>query len=255
MNYKLWIPVISLMILSESFIPTGRDREKNPHPVRKGDGTVILYVTRHGKTMFNTFNRVQGWSDSPLTDDGIKAAEKLGEGLKDTSFVAIYTSTSGRAIETAEIVIKHNQYKGIPSYQTKDLREWGFGSFEGDLNPVMWGKVMNATNTSDPKALFKMPLTQIANTISKIDTSGIAENWEAISKRIRNALNQMITQTSAKGGGNVLVVCHGLTISSMVQLLDSTQTVVGIENASVTKIIYKNGAYKVLSVGDMKYSN
>ena len=26
-----------------------------------------LYVIRHGKTMFNTIGRAQGWSDTPLT--------------------------------------------------------------------------------------------------------------------------------------------------------------------------------------------
>ncbi|HAH13997.1 MAG TPA: histidine phosphatase family protein, partial [Pantoea agglomerans] len=26
---------------------------------------VTLYVTRHGKTMFNTVHRAQGWADTP----------------------------------------------------------------------------------------------------------------------------------------------------------------------------------------------
>ena len=26
-----------------------------------------LYIIRHGKTMFNTIGRTQGWSDTPLT--------------------------------------------------------------------------------------------------------------------------------------------------------------------------------------------
>lgn len=29
-----------------------------------------LYVVRHGKTMFNTLQRVQGWCDTPLTRTG-----------------------------------------------------------------------------------------------------------------------------------------------------------------------------------------
>ena len=28
-----------------------------------------LYIARHGKTMFNTIGRAQGWSDTPLTDE------------------------------------------------------------------------------------------------------------------------------------------------------------------------------------------
>lgn len=31
---------------------------------------VTLYIARHGKTMFNTIGRVQGWCDTPLTQKG-----------------------------------------------------------------------------------------------------------------------------------------------------------------------------------------
>ncbi|WP_165437759.1 histidine phosphatase family protein, partial [Streptococcus ruminantium] len=30
-----------------------------------------IYLMRHGETLFNTQKRVQGWSDSPLTEKGI----------------------------------------------------------------------------------------------------------------------------------------------------------------------------------------
>ena len=30
-----------------------------------------LYLIRHGETLFNTQKRVQGWCDSPLTENGI----------------------------------------------------------------------------------------------------------------------------------------------------------------------------------------
>lgn len=42
---------------------------------------VKLYIARHGKTMFNTIGRVQGWSDSPLTPF-VKKNRELGVGLK-----------------------------------------------------------------------------------------------------------------------------------------------------------------------------
>ena len=43
---------------------------------------VKLYIARHGKTMFNTIGRVQGWSDSPLTPFGEEGIRELGVGLK-----------------------------------------------------------------------------------------------------------------------------------------------------------------------------
>ena len=35
-----------------------------------------LYLMRHGETLFNTQKRVQGWCDSPLTENGICQAEQ-----------------------------------------------------------------------------------------------------------------------------------------------------------------------------------
>ena len=34
---------------------------------------VRLYLVRHGKTMFNTIGRAQGWSDTPLTAEGAES--------------------------------------------------------------------------------------------------------------------------------------------------------------------------------------
>ena len=41
-----------------------------------------LYIARHGKTMFNTIGRAQGWSDSPLTEAGERGIHELGIGLR-----------------------------------------------------------------------------------------------------------------------------------------------------------------------------
>lgn len=48
--------------------------------------TVNIYFARHGKTLLNTFDRVQGWADSPLTEDGRRVARYLGAGLKGIKF-------------------------------------------------------------------------------------------------------------------------------------------------------------------------
>ncbi len=45
-----------------------------------------LYIVRHGKTMFNTIERVQGWCDTPLTKQGQEGIHYLGRGLKMSTF-------------------------------------------------------------------------------------------------------------------------------------------------------------------------
>ena len=56
---------------------------------------VTLYVTRHGKTMFNTVHRAQGWADTPLTPAGVEVAQKLGRGLQTIPFIAVWSSDAG----------------------------------------------------------------------------------------------------------------------------------------------------------------
>lgn len=35
-----------------------------------------LYLVRHGETLFNIQNKIQGWCDSPLTENGVAQAKK-----------------------------------------------------------------------------------------------------------------------------------------------------------------------------------
>ena len=65
-----------------------------------------LYLMRHGETLFNTQKRVQGWCDSPLTENGILQAEQAKQyfAKKGISFDAVYSSTQERATDTAKIV-------------------------------------------------------------------------------------------------------------------------------------------------------
>ncbi|GMA54558.1 hypothetical protein GCM10025857_59150 [Alicyclobacillus contaminans] len=99
-----------------------------------------LYVVRHGKTMFNTVQRVQGWCDTPLTKTGVEGIQHLGAGLKDVDFKEAYASDSGRAIETARLILsQHPNGPQIPFRVDKRIREWCFGSLEGGYDAEMWG--------------------------------------------------------------------------------------------------------------------
>ena len=96
----------------------------------------ILYLMRHGQTLFNVRHKVQGFCDSPLTELGInqaKIARRYFDHNKIT-FDHAYSSTSESASDTLELITKI-EYKSL-----KGLKEWNFGTFEGeseDLNPKL----------------------------------------------------------------------------------------------------------------------
>ena len=58
----------------------------------------VLYLVRHGQTLFNVQHKIQGWCDSPLTDLGIEQAKRVTNYFDshDICFDHAYSSTSER---------------------------------------------------------------------------------------------------------------------------------------------------------------
>lgn len=87
-----------------------------------------FYLMRHGQTLFNVQNRIQGWCDSPLTEKGIQDAKSVRDYFDrhGMTFDYYYCTTTERASDTLELATGQMDYKRI-----KGLKEFHFGSFEG----------------------------------------------------------------------------------------------------------------------------
>lgn len=183
----------------------------------------------------------------------MEVASNLGTGLKDIHFTKVYSSDSGRAIETANLVLKHSEQSKLKLEKRKNLRELNFGIFEGEKLENMWDVVGKAAGVASPEELMKFSIQEVINLIRAADPTKQAEDWELFSTRITTEIDKISEEAAKNGGGNVLVVVHGLLITALIEMLDSTKTKLGVENASVTKIVYQDGTYTVESVGDMSY--
>lgn len=56
-----------------------------------------IYLVRHGKTFINKYNKMQGWCDTPLTDEGREGAEKAAEALQELPLDIALSSNTLRA--------------------------------------------------------------------------------------------------------------------------------------------------------------
>ena len=137
--------------------------------------------------------------------------------------------------------------------QRKKLRELNFGIFEGEKLDNMWDAVGKAAGVASPEELMKFSIQEVIDLIRAADPTKQAEDWELFSTRIKAEIDNISEEAAKNGGGNVLVVVHGLLITTLIEMLDSSKTKLGVENASVTKIVYQDGTYTVESVGDMSY--
>jgi len=88
-----------------------------------------LILVRHGETNWNKEGRVQGAnSDTELSDDGIKQADKLALFLKDENITVIVSSPLKRTVAMAEAIAGQHQ---LPVEVDDGLREIDFGELEG----------------------------------------------------------------------------------------------------------------------------
>jgi broad specificity phosphatase PhoE len=85
-----------------------------------------LLLVRHGQTDWSRDGRHTGRTDVPLTGEGRRQAERLGERLAGRDFARVLTSPLSRAAETCRLAGFGEQAETRP-----ELAEWDYGDYEG----------------------------------------------------------------------------------------------------------------------------
>lgn len=93
--------------------------------------TTRVFATRHGQTEWNTKALLQGHQESNLTDLGREQSRLLGARLRDEPLTAIYSSTSRRAMSTAQLIAEPRglTVSKFPGLEEMDLGQWQGLSF------------------------------------------------------------------------------------------------------------------------------
>ena len=86
----------------------------------------MIYIIRHGKTERNQANVLQGRSDYPLNDEGIRQAEAAADRLRNIRFDHVFSSPLTRAVQTAKIVVPD-----LEPVIDERLIEMDYGPYEG----------------------------------------------------------------------------------------------------------------------------
>ncbi|KHK99971.1 hypothetical protein LK09_01250 [Microbacterium mangrovi] len=255
-------------------------------PAGKGsDKTVTIYLTRHGQTILNTLERVQGWTDSPLIQAGRALPVTVGQNIRarEGAFDAAYSADMKRHLESAQLILQGAGQSSLPVTQLAGLREIDFGRYEGAENKEMWTAIVEHLGyTVDHAAPAQAPadatgqnggwqtMQAIAATQRGLDAlmsamkavaSEPAENGAVlpaedctdVDARMSADLNEIAQDAAKRNDKRILVVSSGLSISCF--LTDSLHTTVagGISNVAVSKLSYTNGTWKVLTVNDKSY--
>ncbi len=113
-------------------------------------GATTLFLVRHGETIDNARQIMQGQTQGCLNERGREQAQQVAQRLADEPIDAIIASDLQRAIQTAEIIAEPH---GLSVKTTPLLRERDWGSFTGRFIPDLKGEVWPNDIESEPALL------------------------------------------------------------------------------------------------------
>ncbi len=147
-----------------------------------------LFLARHGETLWNRADRLQGQTDVELNDAGRRHAEILLSRLRHEHIDVVYCSTLRRAVQTAEPLAKQLR---LPVRQRPELREIAFGVLEG-----------KALDDPDP-AVRAMLRRRLEDKAGFVPPGG--ESYRQVEERIAPLLERLHQEHA---GQTVLIVGH-----------------------------------------------
>lgn len=160
-----------------------------------------IYIIRHGETVWNAQNLLQGSTDIELNEYGRALAGETGENLEDVHFDKIYSSPLIRAYETACLIRGH---RNIPIIRDDRLRELCFGINEGKNF-----KKLLADESSPFHYFFKQPdlyrAPKQGETLEHICGRAAEFMTEVVEPQVKEIERVMIV---AHGAMNKALMCH-----------------------------------------------
>lgn len=189
-----------------------------------------LLLVRHGETAWNLDYRYNSSTDIELDAAARPKLEAVARRLSRYPIRRVLCSPAARAVRSAQLLT------GLQPELSEDLRELGFGAFEGLTRDEL---------TTGPLA------SAFAAWLTGVDGSPAApggETWLAAASRARHALCDAGSDGNATG--TTLVVSHGYLLKIM--LLCALEAPAGLtrtlrwSNAGVTEIIRDGGRWSLV---------
>ncbi len=196
----------------------------------------ILYLVRHGESVYNAESRIQGHADVPLSELGRLQGEAVAEALAGVSVDAIYSSPLLRALDTARCIAGRHR---VSLCTDPRLMEIDVGIFEGRLKSELV-----AENSPE-----------FVRWLSGDDNFTIpgGESRRQLAERGCEALRSI----AAYGHRAAVVVTHGGLLSATLRsILKLSQPLppFSLQNGSITRVAFDGaGEFSLLALNETEH--
>ncbi len=90
-----------------------------------------LFLLRHLKSQWNLENRFTGWTDVPLSQEGIASAKEVAKKLTGFRIDKVYTSPLIRNKKSTSLILENLNQRETPVITDKALDERNYGKIQG----------------------------------------------------------------------------------------------------------------------------
>jgi probable phosphoglycerate mutase len=196
-----------------------------------------LTLIRHAETVWNRERRMQGQTDTTLSDIGRAQAASLAERLSTLDFDALYSSDLSRAWDTAQAIARRTGHDVIAAPR---LRERRFGLFEGLTHAEI------AERHPEELARFQSR-----------DPDYIVPGGESAREFHARCLGSLVEIAERHEGRDAAVVTHGLVLDALYRaahgLSFEVPRPVPLLNASLNGFGYAERVWRMSFWGDVAH--
>ena len=197
----------------------------------------IVYLIRHGETMWNREKRLQGHIDIGLNDAGYWQAECLARHMAGKNLAAVISSDLSRAIDTAKPIAEHHDLDLIfdPA-----LRERHYGIMQG---------------LSHQEIAKNHPRNHAAWKNREVDFQ--PESGESLQQFYDRVVDAVKHWADAYPNQEIAVVAHGGVLDCLNRAASNKTLAQArdfeILNASLNTLSYKDGRFELIQWGDVSH--
>jgi broad specificity phosphatase PhoE len=184
---------------------------------------ITFYIARHGQTELNAKGVTQGHIDSPLTQAGMQNTLITAQKIKSKQIDLVVTSDLGRAFRTG-FMIRNILNLSCDIEVSKEIREIDFGEYNYRSEDWVREEVFWFRQYPDK-------------------TYPEGESFEQMQIRVINYLSQL---EKIYVGKNLLIVCHGGVIVSVIHhfLKQDLAEIISPDNEYCAELVLDEGQLK-----------
>jgi len=197
----------------------------------------VIFAVRHGETEWNLHEKQQGHFDSPLTDNGVKQAQLLADGLAGKNIDILFSSDLGRALQTADIIAEK---LSLDIHTDSRLRERHLGIMQGLT-----------------KKEFAEKYPEEAAQFDTGDPDYILPGGESARQRTNRCFDCAEGLAMSNAGKRILLVGHGGVLMSLFYKVTNTPLSeprrFSIFNASINSFSISDGQWRLDTWGEIAH--